>query len=259
VPQKAEGPVGTAPGASNPVAGTVPQSNRPNAPGTTIFIPTVGTVPWDWGWTYGYGPWTYGFNGYGSLAPYGPDYPNGSAPIPSDYTGGNVNNSASSNLQTPTQTQLSEDQMRLRKRFEATDAFQSALRDAREAQAAYDAAYTKARADLKNSPEYQKAVAEKQKASDKVEAAQAAFRQPPASTQPVPQPVINAAQQKLDAATEVSSLENSYVLKDPDVAKARDRYMAAATKLSSLNGRFNAALAADTSGSEVQKLIDSTK
>jgi hypothetical protein len=73
----------------------------------------------------------------------------------------------------------------------------------------------------------------------------------------VPRPVINAAQQKLDAASEVSSLENTFILKDQDVAKASERYIAAATKLGSLNQRFNAALAADPNGKEAQKLINS--
>lgn len=219
--------------------------------GTTVFLPMFGWVPWGGGWGYG-----GGYGGFGASYSGVPNNATNYSPPAGAYGGAGAGAGGTGTAANQAPLQLNDDQARLRKQFEATDGFQSALRKAREAQAAYDDAVAKARAGLKDSPEYQKALAGKQRAAEEVEAAQAAFKQPPASTQPVPTPVVQAAQQKLNKATEVADLENSFIAKDSNVAQARERLVAATTLLNSLNQQFNNALLGDPTGKQVKTLIE---
>src|SRR5205807_6276465 len=102
--------------------------------------------------------------------------------------------------------------LRLQQQFEASDAYQSAQKEVRDAQAQYDDAVAQARRSLTGQQAYQEAIDRKRQAADELDAMHAAYREPIAAaptTQPAPiaPQLFDAARAKLDAARRVSRLE----------------------------------------------------
>jgi hypothetical protein len=136
-------------------------------------------------------------------------------------------------------------------RFEASDEYMAANRDFQAAQRQYDAAIAQARKALKNSPEYNDAVAAKARAARDVQVVQATAKQDPNPTttpDPVPQKLVDAAQKKLDTKTDVDQMETEWALRDPAAKEAKAKLDEASARLGSLRAKFDASVLTSPEG-----------
>jgi hypothetical protein len=148
--------------------------------------------------------------------------------------------------------------------FETADDIHAGLHDVQEAQRAFDAAVAKVNRDLKQDPAYQQAEAKKQEAAQKVESARATDPQPaPSAATTRPSPIspalVQAAEQKLNAAEQVTAIESDRAQADPAVIEAREKLEAATERLNGMKAKFDAALNADPQWQAARQKLDAAK
>ena len=162
------------------------------------------------------------------------------------------------------QAEMTSSRTRLAKQFESSDDVRAALHEVQDAQHAYDAAVAKANKQIKRDPDFKQAEADKQQAARKVEAVQAADRQATpdvTTTQPgsFSPEILRAAQQKLNAAAEVSAIAADHSQTDPAVNEAREKLETAADKLNGMKDKFDAALQSDPQWQAAKQKLDTAR
>ena len=226
--------------------------------GRTVYVPGYGYSNWNGDYSSPYwstpGTW-YNNDGYSSSQRNTADNNNAAAPAQSTRP-----------QEEAAQAEMMSSRTRLSKQFESSDEVRSALHDVQDAQKAYDAAVVKANRELKQNPDFKEANADKQQAARKVEAAQAADRQPAPTAATATQPaapysaeVVRAAQQKLNAASEVSAIQADHAQTNPAVTEAREKLEAAAEKLNVMKDKFDAALQSDPQWQSAKQKLDAAR
>lgn len=241
------------------------QNNRPRGAGYTYVYPWANYYGGGYYTPGAYGP-TYYNDAYGNNTWGNAFYPNGGVSYRSDWDSVpavNVPTNADANTRAQIESaraDMDAARQRLASQFRSTHDFVQADKEAKEAQAAYDAAVRKVRSQLRQSDDYRDAVAQKRDAQQHVEAVQAAHRIGP-TTAPAgeyfPQQAVNAAQQKLNAAKEVTNIEREQFEQDPAVREARERLDAAVARVNQLKHDFDAKLANDPQWSSAKAKLDS--
>lgn len=203
------------PAEPRPKKDLVDRSN-PQQPVVVFPYSFRGVTPWWYGGGYGY-PW-YRYDddrGY-----YGDDYYNGDAygSAPSNEGSPGVNN-LTPRPQPPIPTGPSagpiQDQARSINQLEGTPEFRQLSSELAKAQAAYDAASARVVEKLKDDPEYQRLVNQREHADDRVEAVQAGARIPD------PVQVTPAAERKMKLSSAITKMEQQAIAADPQAAAAR--------------------------------------
>ncbi len=220
----------------------------------TVYVPGYGYGNWsgDYGnpyWSGNSGAW-YSNDGYQPLQQSPSNDDGAAAPVQSARP-----------QEEAAQAEMTSARTRLSKQFESNEEVRSALHDVQEAQRAYDAAVANASRGLKKDRDYKQAEAEKQRAARKVEAVQAADRQPAAdatATQPEPfsPEVTRAAQQKLNAASKENAIAADHAPTEPAVIAAREKLEAAADRLNGMKDKFDASLQADPQWQAAKQKLD---
>ena len=223
----------------------------------TVYVPSYGYANWNGDYSSPYwnapGGW-YNNQGYSSQQGNNSKDSGVAAPIPSVRP-----------EEEAAQAEMTSSQARLAKQFESSDDVRAALHDVQQAQHAYDAAVAKAKKQIKEDPDFKQAEADKQQAARKVEAVQAADRQkstpPGTATQPAPisPEILRAAQQKLNAASEVSTITADHAQTDGTVNEAREKLETAADKLNGMKDKFDASLQADPQWQAAKQKLDAAR
>jgi hypothetical protein len=108
-------------------------------------------------------------------------------------------------------------------------AYNQAMVEFKAAQAAYDDAVARVMDRLRRDPEYQRLVAQRDHAENRVEAVQAGAR-----IAPNPDRVLPAAQQKLQVSSKVTKMEQDAIAADPQASAAKAKLVEANEKLAAL-------------------------
>jgi hypothetical protein len=149
-------------------------------------------------------------------------------------------------------TAMIETQARLLKEYQAKPEYQSALADLKKATDDFNAAVTKARASLQQTPAYQQATAQKEHADQQIEAQQAAHKiQPTTSTASAnsagsfSEDVTKAAQQKLNAKAQLTDLQKKSINDNPAVKEARAKLDSSLAQFKAVQVKFAEVVMAD--------------
>jgi hypothetical protein len=103
------------------------------------------------------------------------------------------------------------------------------------AQQAYEDTSARILAKLRKDPEYQRLVAERDRAEDHVEAVQAGAKIPPS-----PERVTPAAQRKLNVSSKITKMEQDAIAADPEASAAKAKMVEANARLSALRKQAEA-------------------
>jgi hypothetical protein len=114
-------------------------------------------------------------------------------------------------------------------------AYSQALVEFKAAQQAYEDASARVLAKLHKDPEYQRLVAQRDRAEERVAAVQAGAKIPPSAER-----VIPAAQQKLNVSSKITNMEQDAIAADPEAATAKGRMVEANARLSALRKQAEA-------------------
>ena len=149
----------------------------------------------------------------------------------------------------------------LQRQFEESADYRAALAELKGATAAYNQTLITERQGIKSDPEYQAALADKERATKAVAAAWRSNTEGASATQPtkVTADQLNAAQAKLAAAKKVADMENRSLDNDPNVIAARQRVAAAKSHLDKLRADHVADLASNPVWQTAQQQLDSAK
>lgn len=152
--------------------------------------------------------------------------------------------------QNQARSQMEAARLKVVKAFEASAEWTEAQAQVKQAQAAYDAAAKPILEALKAKPEYQQAV---QREAD-AKATVAAHQDNPATA--TPETLTTPATQALQAASEVTKMEEAAVAADPNVAGLKAKVTEAAARMTTLTQQRDAAVLADAEWIAAKKLYD---
>jgi hypothetical protein len=184
--------------------------------------------------TYGFAPYTWWFNGNSYWFP----------PVWDDGYDGDRNDGYAANdgydvaptvpsvPATPSPAQV---QAQSTNAVQGMPAYSQALVEFKAAQQAYEDASARVLAKLRKDPEYQRLVARRDRAEDRVEAAQAGAKIPPSAERMTP-----AAQQKLNVSSKITNMEQDAIAADPEAAAAKAKMVEANARLSALRKQAEA-------------------
>ena len=153
--------------------------------------------------------------------------------------------------QNAARSQMEAARLKVVKTFEASPEWIDAQKRVKEAQDAYDAAAKPILDGLKAKPEYQQAV---QRESD-AKASVAAHQQNPATA--TPERLTTPATQALQAASEVTKMEDAALAADPTVAEHKAKVTEATAASNALIQKRDAAVLADPEWQAAKKQFDS--
>jgi len=204
--------------------------NDPNHPNNVTYV-----LPQQYGWA----PYTWWFNG-------------SSAWMPTVFNDGYYDNGYSDNDRydddnrydrvasppTPPTPSPTQEQARAANALEGMPAYNQAMVEYKAAQAAYDDAVARVMDRLRRDPEYQRLVAQRDRADDRVEAVQAGARIAPTGS--TPERVLPAAQQKLQVSSKVTKMEQDAIAADPQASAAKAKLVEANEKLAALRKQAGA-------------------
>ena len=187
--------------------------------------------------TYSWAPYTWWFNGNTYWMP--PTWDEGYAGNDNDgYVGRDDDRY---DRVAPTTPSPAQNQAQSTNALQGMPAYSQALVEFKAAQQAYEDASARVLAKLRKDPQYQRLVAERDRAEDHVEAAQASARIPPN-----PERVTPAAQRKLNVSSKITNMEQDAIAADPEASAAKAKMVEANARLSALRKQ------AEASGGRVQ-------
>jgi hypothetical protein len=201
-----------------------PNPNSPSNPPTIILPQQYGWAPNTW-WYNGNNYWMPPAwnNGY-----YGNGYPGDGYRAADDYNNDNRYDRVASPPTPPTPSPTQE-QARAANALQGSSAYTQAMADFKAAQAAYDDAVARVMDRLRRDPEYQRLVAQRERADERVGAVQAGAR-----IEPNPDRVLPAAQQKLQISSKVTKMEQDAIAADPQASAAKAKLVEANERLTAL-------------------------
>ncbi|HWE01236.1 MAG TPA: hypothetical protein VG326_02410 [Tepidisphaeraceae bacterium] len=244
---------------ANGTAGATRMHERRNSEraARTVYVPG-----------YGYANWTGDYNTPWWNTP-GTWYANGDYQQSPDNTGAAAPAVPSPRVQQEeaARAEMMAARARLSRDFESKDNVRSALGAVQQAEHDYDGAVADLTRRLAQDPAYAEAEAQKEKDAQKVAAARADARRPApviipgAATQaaPISQKVVNAAEQKLNAASLVTAILAERERSDPAVKNAREKLDAATERLNGMKDNFDAALKADPQWQAASQKLDAAR
>ena len=187
--------------------------------------------------TYGWAPYTWWFNGNSYWMP----------PIWDDGYDGNNNDGyvgrdddrydrvAPTTPSVPATPSPAQIQAQSTNALQGMPAYSQAMVEFNAAQQAYQNASARVLAKLRKEPEYQRLVADRDRAEDHVEAVQAGANIPPN-----PERVTPAAQHKLNVSSKITKMEQDAIAADPEASAAKARMVEANARLSALRKQAEA-------------------